>query len=177
MNKKTKPTPVHKCAPSNAHTPPINLQMTARHKLTIITRQKRHHTRHIIRMPKPTQRRLLLQLLQLLLAPAILETRAAVDDGSVDGVYTDGVFAEFLSGGECDAAEREFGRRVGDEAGEADEAGDGGAEYDGAACALVAEDGGDVFEAEEGCCQARVSYPNPIRMNGGMVYLKLRLWS
>jgi hypothetical protein len=69
----------------------------------------------------------------------------------VNGVYADGVFAEFLSGGECDAAEREFRGGVGDEAGEADEAGDGGAEYDGAACALVAEDGGDVFEAEEGC--------------------------
>jgi hypothetical protein len=111
---------------SDAYTTPINLQVTPSHELAVITRQKRHHIRHIIRMSEAAQRRLLFQLVQALLGPSFFETGAGVDDGGVDCVDADGEFAEFFGGSECDSAQGEFAGGVGDESGEATETGDAG---------------------------------------------------
>jgi hypothetical protein len=111
----------------NAYTTPINLQMTPRHKPTIITRQERNHTRHIIRAPKPPQRRLLLKLIQSLLTPSLLEPWSGIDDARVNRVHADRVLAQFLRSGQCDTAECEFAGTVGDEARHAAQAGNGAA--------------------------------------------------
>lgn len=64
----------------HADTAPIDLQMPARHKLAVLTRQERNYTRHIIRTTKSAQRCLILQFAQILLAPALLEPWARIDD-------------------------------------------------------------------------------------------------
>lgn len=102
----------------DSNTTTINLQVSTRHKLAILTNQESHYTRYIVGATEAIERRLLLQLRQLLLAPAIFVTRR-LNNARVDSVDADTEGTEFLSGGEGNAAESEFGGAVRDEVGEA----------------------------------------------------------
>jgi hypothetical protein len=88
----------HQLGALDAHTASVNLQMATSHKFAVITGQEGHHVRNIIGMSESSQRRLILQLLQTLLTPSLLEARARVNDGSVDCVDANIELAELLSG-------------------------------------------------------------------------------
>jgi hypothetical protein len=125
----------------DSNTAAINLQMPPSHEPAVLAHQERDHTRNIAWVAEPLQRSLLLQFRQLLFAPAVL-VAGCLDYARVDGVDADAVLAEFLSSSQSDSAKSELGGAVGDEAGEAAQAGDGGADYYGAA----------VVGGLHGCC-------------------------
>lgn len=122
--------------------------MPARHELAVLADQESHHTGHIVGTAKPIQGRLLLQFSQLLLAPPIFIARR-LNNARVDSINADTEGTEFLSGGESDTAESEFGGAVGNEVGEAAETGDGGADDDGAAAGCGLHGCCCVFDAKE----------------------------
>jgi hypothetical protein len=81
--------------------------MATSHELAVVTGQESHNTRNIIRAAEVAKRSLLLELVQPLLAPSLLET-GAIDNGCVNGVDANSKLAQFLGGSECNAAESEL---------------------------------------------------------------------
>jgi hypothetical protein len=130
--------------------------MPPSHELGILARQKRHHTCHIIRAAKMSQRSILLKLRQILFTPPILVARS-LDDGRMNRINANAVLAQLLRRSERNTAQCEFRAGVGYQTGEAAEAGDAGAQDDGAAVVLIAHGDGDVFDAEECCVQDFIS--------------------
>jgi hypothetical protein len=127
--------------------------MATSHELAVVTGQESHNTCNIIRATKVAKHSLLLQLVQPLLTPPLLETGARVDNGSVDGVDANGELAQFLGGSECNAAKRKFARRISNEARETAQSSNARAYDDGAAISLITEDLGNMFKTDEGCVE------------------------
>lgn len=106
--------------------------MSTSHELAVFADKECHDAGHVVWAAEPVERSLLLQLCQLLLAPAVLVS-LCLDDACVDGVNADIERAELFSGSKGDTAESKLAGTVRDEVGEPAETGDGGSDYDGAA--------------------------------------------